>query len=56
MTNATLPFVLSLADKGWQKALADDDHFAAGLNVHDGKLTYRAVAKPSGWSMWKPPP
>ncbi|MDT8895081.1 alanine dehydrogenase [Halomonas sp. I1] len=48
LTNATLPFVLSLADKGWQKALADDDHFAAGLNVHDGKLTYRAVAEAFG--------
>ncbi|MGQ0334394.1 alanine dehydrogenase [Halomonas elongata] len=45
LTNATLPFVVALADKGWQKALADDDHFAAGLNVHDGKLTYRAVAE-----------
>ncbi|MFM9269295.1 alanine dehydrogenase [Halomonas elongata] len=48
LTNATLPFVVALADKGWQKALADDDHFAAGLNVHDGKLTYRAVAEAFG--------
>ncbi|MCW4152478.1 alanine dehydrogenase [Halomonas sp. 18H] len=48
LTNATLPFVLSLADKGWRQALAEDKHFAAGLNVHDGKLTYRAVADAFG--------
>ncbi|MCK2185334.1 alanine dehydrogenase [Halomonas getboli] len=48
LTNATLPFVVALADKGWQQALADDAHFAAGLNVHDGQLTYRAVAEAFG--------
>ncbi|WP_447927079.1 alanine dehydrogenase [Vreelandella sp. EE27] len=48
LTNATLPFVLALADKGWQQALRDDDHFAAGLNVHAGKLTYKAVAEAFG--------
>lgn len=42
--NATLPFILALANKGWRKALRDDPHFANGLNVHQGKLTYRAVA------------
>lgn len=44
LTNATLPFVIALADKGWKQALADDAHFAAGLNVHDGQVTYAAVA------------
>ncbi|MBR2512628.1 MAG: alanine dehydrogenase [Halomonas sp.] len=45
LTNATLPFVLALADKGWQQALKDDPHFLPGLNVHDGKITYQAVAE-----------
>ncbi|PMR66860.1 alanine dehydrogenase [Halomonas heilongjiangensis] len=48
LTNATLPFVMALADKGWQQALADDPHFAAGLNVHDGRITYAAVAEAFG--------
>lgn len=48
LTNATLPFVLALADKGWQKALSDDAHFAPGLNVHAGQVTYRAVAEAFG--------
>lgn len=41
--NATLPFVLALADKGWRQACTDDRHLAAGLNVHAGQLTYAAV-------------
>ncbi|WP_445003545.1 alanine dehydrogenase [Halomonas mongoliensis] len=45
LTNATLPFVIALADKGWKRALADDPHFLAGLNVHDGQLAYAAVAE-----------
>jgi len=48
LTNATLPFVIALADKGWQQALADDTHFAAGLNVHAGQVTYQAVAEAFG--------
>ncbi|MWJ27361.1 alanine dehydrogenase [Halomonas sp. ZH2S] len=48
LTNATLPFVIALADKGWQKALADDAHFLPGLNVHDGRVTYQAVADAFG--------
>ncbi len=44
LTNATLPFVLRLADKGYRKALTDDPHLLAGLNVHRGKVTYEAVA------------
>ncbi|EPX85540.1 alanine dehydrogenase [Salipiger mucosus] len=43
--NATLPFVLALADKGWRQACADDEHLLAGLNVHAGKLTNYAVGK-----------
>ncbi|WP_136255533.1 alanine dehydrogenase [Onishia niordana] len=48
LTNATLPFVMALADKGWQQALADDSHFLEGLNVHAGQVTYRAVAEAFG--------
>ncbi|MDN5863644.1 MAG: alanine dehydrogenase [Gammaproteobacteria bacterium] len=44
LTNATLPFVHALADKGYRQALADDPHLCNGLNVHRGKLTYEAVA------------
>jgi len=44
LTNATLPYVIKLANFGWQKALAQDSGFAKGLNVHKGKVTYRAVA------------
>src|SRR5437867_11105446 len=45
LNNATLPFVLALAGKGWKKALADDVHLRAGLNVAFGKVTYRAVSE-----------
>ncbi|MBA4324208.1 MAG: alanine dehydrogenase [Rhodobacter sp.] len=41
--NATMPFMLALADKGWKQACADDRHLLHGLNVHAGKLTYAAV-------------
>ena len=41
--NATMPFMLALADKGWKKACADDKHLLAGLNTHAGHLTYAAV-------------
>lgn len=48
LNNATLPFTLALADKGWRKALADDPHLKNGLNVAAGKVTYKAVAKALG--------
>jgi len=44
LNNATLPFVMALADKGWKRALADDKHLANGLNVWNGKITHEAVA------------
>ncbi len=44
LNNATRLFVLALADQGWRKALAADPHLLAGLHVHQGRLTYRAVA------------
>ena len=48
LNNATLPFTLALADKGWRRALADDPHLKNGLNVAAGKVTYKAVAKALG--------
>ncbi len=45
LNNATLPFAVALADKGYSRALADDPHLLAGLNVHRGQVTYEAVAK-----------
>ncbi|MFZ5749801.1 MAG: alanine dehydrogenase [Pseudomonadota bacterium] len=46
--NATLPFLLALADKGWRKACEDDVHLMNGLNVHKGHLTYAAVGEALG--------
>lgn len=46
--NATLPFLLALADKGWRNACADDPHLLNGLNTHAGKLTYAAVGSALG--------
>src|SRR5579859_6776061 len=44
LNNATLPFALALADKGYAKAMKDDPHLKAGLNVFKGQLTCEAVA------------
>ena len=48
LSNATTSFILALADKGWRQALIDDPHLRNGLNVHDGSITYRAVAEAFG--------
>ncbi len=48
LTNATLPFVLALADNGWQRALREDPYLREGLNIHDGKITHPAVATAFG--------
>jgi alanine dehydrogenase len=48
LNNATLPFVLALADKGWKRALAEDIHLRAGLNVHAGQVTCKPVADAHG--------
>ncbi|MFS4581078.1 alanine dehydrogenase [Phaeobacter sp. C3_T13_0] len=52
--NATLPFLLNLANKGWKQACADDPHLLNGLNVHAGKLTYFAVGKALGLDVVSP--
>jgi alanine dehydrogenase len=48
LNNATLPFVLALADKGWRRALGDDPHLRNGLNVAQGKVTHPEVAAALG--------
>lgn len=53
LTNATLPFVLQLAEHGLQ-ALRDDQDLRNGLNVHAGKLTHRAVAQALGADFVRP--
>lgn len=45
LTNATLPYALQIANKGWKQALKDDAGLARGLNVYDGKVTFKAVAE-----------
>jgi alanine dehydrogenase len=50
LNNATLPFGLAIADKGWRQALADDAHLRNGLNVALGKVTYKAVADDLGYT------
>ena len=45
LNNATLPFVLALADKGWRKAMQDDVHLRNGMNVHAGHITCAPVAE-----------
>lgn len=48
LTNATLPYTVALADKGWEKALKDDHSLALGLNTHAGRLTNGPVANAHG--------
>ncbi len=52
--NATMPFMLALADKGWRKACEDDPHLLEGLNTHAGHLTYYAVGKALGIDVLAP--
>lgn len=48
LTNATLPYVLRLADNGWEKACVMDHGLADGVNIVDGKITYKSVADAFG--------
>ena len=54
LNNATLPFIIALADKGWKKACQDDKHLLDGLNVHAGHVTYKAVADVLGYDFLDP--
>lgn len=44
LNNATLPFILALVNKGYKRAMREDKHLLAGLNIHNGRLTHAAVA------------
>lgn len=48
LTNATLPYVMTLADKGWREACLTDESLARGVNTHDGQLTSAPVADAHG--------
>ena len=48
LTNATLRYAIALADKGWEKACEDDPALAKGLNIVDGKITFKPVAEVFG--------
>lgn len=48
LTNATLRYGLAIADKGWKQAVLDDPALAKGVNVLDGKITYKSVADAHG--------
>jgi alanine dehydrogenase len=54
LNKATLPFLSKLAKDGYQKALKDDPNFLAGLNVHKGSVTYKAVADTFGHEFLSP--
>jgi len=54
LTNATLPYALALANKGWQQACRDDHSLALGLNTHDGRLTNKPVGEAVGMESVEP--
>jgi alanine dehydrogenase len=54
LTNATLPYALQLANKGWKKALKENPALLKGLNVADGKVTYAGVAEAFGMEFHEP--
>ncbi|HET9684512.1 MAG TPA: alanine dehydrogenase [Gemmatimonadaceae bacterium] len=54
LTNATLPYALQLANKGWKRALRENPALLKGLNVADGKVTYQAVAEAFGLEYHEP--
>jgi alanine dehydrogenase len=54
LNNATLPFVVAIADRGWKRALAEDVHLLHGLNVAFGKVTCAPVAQALGYA-WTDP-
>jgi len=54
LNNATLPYLVKLANNGYQKALGEDKNFLAGLNVYKGHVTYKAVADVFGYKYFDP--
>ena len=53
LTNATLPFIMALANKGYRTAIEDDVHLRNGVNIHRGNVTYAAVAAELGYACIK---
>jgi len=51
LTNATLPYAIAIANKGWQRAIEEDPSLDRGLNVHAGKIRYSAVAVAHGYAV-----
>jgi alanine dehydrogenase len=54
LNKATLPYLVELADKGYEKALKEDKNFLAGLNIYKGQVTYKAVADVFGYKYISP--
>ena len=54
LNKATLPFLVKLANKGYQKALSEDKNFLAGLNIFKGQVTYKAVAEAFNYEFANP--
>ncbi len=54
LNNATLPFVLAIAERGWRRALAEDPHLCRGLNIWRGQITHPAVARDLGLPVVSP--
>jgi alanine dehydrogenase len=54
LTNATLPYALQLANKGWKRALKDNPALLKGLNMTEGKVTYPGVAEAFGLKLEDP--
>jgi alanine dehydrogenase len=51
LTNATLPYVIAIANKGWERAIEEDPALKQGLNVNAGKIRYSAVAVAHGYAI-----
>jgi alanine dehydrogenase len=54
LNNATLPFALALADKGYRRAAMEDPHLRQGLNIHAGRVTNKPVAEALGYPFVPP--
>jgi alanine dehydrogenase len=54
LNDATLPFILQLAELGFPRALRENPHLARGLNIHAGRVTYPAVAEALGLPLLPP--
>jgi alanine dehydrogenase len=51
LTNATLPYAIAIANKGWERAIEEDPALDRGLNIHAGKIRYNAVALAHGYAV-----